>query len=259
MDPNFESHSIINSEDLEEYFDRYDIVDYKELNNGQKLLISYVVKAGSSAAKGQGFRQDKSSGVNNKQKNVSISVASSITAYARIFMSKFKNNPKYKIFYTDTDSLYTDKPLDPELIGNKLGQFKLENVFDEAVFLAPKVYGGITEEGEEITKVKGYKNKVSFKDLKTLLTFQDQTIMTLPLKQEKWFKSIERGTISIKHQIYSLSVTENKRNLIWEKGPNGQKLVGTKPFVLPLSDNNPRQAEGVVINDIQPEHKLDKD
>ena len=187
MDPNFESHSIINSEDLEEYFDKYDIVDYKELNNGQKLLISYVVKAGSSAAKGkgQGFRQEKSSGANNKQKNVSISVASSITAYARIFMSKFKNNPKYKIFYTDTDSLYTDKPLDPELIGNKLGQFKLENVFDEAVFLAPKVYGGITEEGEEITKVKGYKNKVSFKDLKTLLTFQDQTIMTLPLKQEK--------------------------------------------------------------------------
>ena len=28
---------------------------------------------------------------------------------------------------------------------SKLGQFKLENVFKEIVFLAPKVYGGITE------------------------------------------------------------------------------------------------------------------
>jgi hypothetical protein len=37
--------------------------------------------------------------------NVSIGIASAITAYARIHMSQFKNNPKINLYYTDTDTL----------------------------------------------------------------------------------------------------------------------------------------------------------
>ena len=33
---------------------------------------------------------------------VSVGIASAVTAYARVFMSKFKNNPDFNLFYTDT-------------------------------------------------------------------------------------------------------------------------------------------------------------
>ena len=37
--------------------------------------------------------------------NTSIGIAAAITAYSRIYMSQFKNNPKIMLYYTDTDSL----------------------------------------------------------------------------------------------------------------------------------------------------------
>src|ERR1700674_212937 len=44
--------------------------------------------------------------------NVNIAIASAVTAYARIHMSQFKNNPSFpNLYYTDTDSLYFDGPL----------------------------------------------------------------------------------------------------------------------------------------------------
>jgi hypothetical protein len=72
------------------------------------------------------------------------------------------------LYYTDTDSIDIDHPLDPKYVGTELGKMKLEHIFKEAVFLAPKVYGGITSE-YELVKVKGLKNPVSYNELKTLL------------------------------------------------------------------------------------------
>jgi len=83
--------------------------------------------------------------------NVNIAVASAITAYARIHMSQFKNNSNYKLFYSDTDSIYINKPLDDSFISNTvLGKMKLENIIKKGIFLAPKVYGLQTEEGKII-------------------------------------------------------------------------------------------------------------
>jgi DNA polymerase type B, organellar and viral len=72
--------------------------------------------------------------------NVSVGLASAIAAYGRIFMSKFKNNPDYRLFYSDTDSIFIDKPLPDQLINSELGNFKLEHIFKKAVFLGPKIY-----------------------------------------------------------------------------------------------------------------------
>ena len=77
--------------------------------------------------------------------NVSIPIASAIAGYARIF--GYKNNPDFLLYYSDTDSLMTDRPIRNHLIGKGLGQFKLEKTFEEAIFLAPKVYGGVLAEG----------------------------------------------------------------------------------------------------------------
>ena len=109
-----------------------------------------------------------------------------------------------------------------------MGKFKKENTFLKYVSLAPKVYGGITSEGEEIVKVKGYKNIISFDQLKQLLKKDS----SLELNQEKWYKNLEKGSIKIKQEIYTLAVTENKRKLIYDD--NGI-LIDTMPFT--LNDN----------------------
>ena len=48
--------------------------------------------------------------------------------------------------------------------------------------------------------------------------------VSLDIKQEKWFNHLVDSTINVKDDTsYNLKVTNNKRNLIYEKG----KLVGT--------------------------------
>jgi len=73
-------------------------------------------------------------------------------------MSQFKNNPNFKLFYSDTDSIYIDRPLPEDMVSNTiLGKMKLENILNTAIFLAPKMYCLITENDEIIYKVKGLK------------------------------------------------------------------------------------------------------
>jgi uncharacterized protein (DUF342 family) len=93
----------------------------------------------------------------NEFKDVSLTTAAAVTAYARVYMSKLKKdmsklkkdmsklkkdmsklkkdmsklkkdilNRGGNIYYTDTDSIVTDIPLDDSLVGEGLGMFKLE-------------------------------------------------------------------------------------------------------------------------------------
>jgi hypothetical protein len=52
--------------------------------------------------------------------NVNIAIASAVTAYTRIHMSQFKNNPnalaRPNLYYSDTDSLYFDGPLPDHMV-----------------------------------------------------------------------------------------------------------------------------------------------
>ena len=150
--------------------------------------------------------------------DVNIAVASTITAGARIFMSAFKNNSLYNLFYSDTDSIVIDKLLNPILVGSALGQLKLEHVITRAVFLAPKVYGFITENGDEVIKVKGVTQDVAsdihINDLEHLLIKDSHKIFN----QQKWYKSLTKGEIGIHDVLYNLKVTSNKREAIYVDG-----------------------------------------
>src|SRR5258708_7146725 len=89
-----------------------------------------------------------------------------------LILKIFKNNGKINIYYTDTDSIYTDSEIEDFLIDNKiLGKLKLENVCTKAIFLAPKLYCLLTESGDFIHKVKGLARDVSLelKDFQKLL------------------------------------------------------------------------------------------
>jgi len=139
-------------------------------------------------------------------------------------MSNFKTRNDFNLYYSDTDSIDIDKPLEPKFIGPELGKMKLEHIFDDARYLAPKVYGGITP-FDEYVKVKGLKNPVSFNQLKLLLNKDTN----LEIKQDKWYRNISDGNIKIIPEIYTLMINNQKRSLIFD---NSNKFVDTRPIIL---------------------------
>jgi len=164
---------------------------------------------------------------NNDSLLINVSISAAITGYSRIYMSLFKNNPLFKLYYSD--SAFVDVNLDqifPELVGKKLGQLKLENTFDKVLFLGAKLYGGVTNLGEIILKIKGInikKNPITFDQLESLI-FKDKT---LELPNEKWYRDLGKGSIEIKQEIYKLAVSSSKRYLIYDQ--NGV-LIKTEPI-----------------------------
>jgi len=112
------------------------------------------------------------SGKGYETHNTNVALAAAITAYARVHMSQFKNNPDFKLYYSDTDSVFVNKPLPDQLVENKtLGLMKLENVLTKAIFISPKVYYLQTVDGKVIYKVKGLSHNVelTLNDFKQLL------------------------------------------------------------------------------------------
>jgi hypothetical protein len=213
MNPEMENHLILNSEEALNYYNKYNITNTIDLKNG-KELISFFLDVSEN-----GVRDTV------KSVNISIPISLSVTAAARVYMSFFKNMNNHKIYYTDTDSIDIDKELDPKYVGTELGKFKLENIFTKVLFLAPKVYGGITKEGKEIIKIKGLKNPINFDKLTPLLEFNKE----LEIKQDKWHRDFSMGNINIKSEIYTLKITDNKRKLIYD---SNNKFLNTKPLNL---------------------------
>jgi hypothetical protein len=199
-----ENFSLITKEDLDDSLNYLDSIDL-----GNKLLIS-TIKVKNRTNKDRNMM------------NVSISIASAVTAYSRIEINKLKLQFIDNLLYSDTDSIFTDIPLPENLINNELGGLKLEYILKDAVFLAPKVYGGIFEDGREFSKVKGYKKSVSFKDLKSLLIRNKSLI----LNHDKWFRDFSIGSIKIKETMYNLVISANKRKIIYKNN----KFISTKPL-----------------------------
>lgn len=76
--------------------------------------------------------------------------------------------------------------------------------------IAPKLYGGNTKNDDsEIFKVKGFKEKVEFDTLKSIL-FNNES---KTFNQDKWFKYFLNEEIRIKSQEYTLALNENNRTL----------------------------------------------
>ena len=193
-------------------------------NNEELLLVSLLDKC-----KYQDVDEGK---FNEYEYNVSVSVASAITSYSRIYMSQFKNRLDYNLYYSDTDSIYIDRKLPDEYIGNNLGQFKLENIFKDCILLAPKVYGGLTTDEKLILKIKGLTKVVINNEISPcgidkllLLLHKDKTLV---LNQVKSYKDFTKGSINLLEQTYSLVATENNRSLIWKDSI----FVDTKPYII---------------------------
>ena len=165
MDDNFTEVNIIHKDFYGDFENKF----FDDIIKSQKLGDFYLVE----------YKQNENQ-IENEDvtHNVSIAIAAAITSYARIHMTQFKNNPKINLYYTDTDSIYTDSELDPSLIDDKiLGKLKIEYTCKKAIFLAPKVYYLETEDGEVIYKVKGLKHEIelTIQDFESLL-YKDTTM-----------------------------------------------------------------------------------
>ena len=190
----------------------WDILDTIDLENGKELI-----------------KYRNSNNLINLNLNISTGIASAITSYSRIYMSQFKNNDDYNLYYTDTDSIFIDKPLNDNFTGNDLGQMKLENIFKKCVFIAPKLYGGIIDNGKEIAKVKGYRYPIKIEELEKVL----KKDFKLEYNQDKWYRNFTEGKITIKNQIYTIMITNNKRQIIFDEN---NIFTDTKPLY--VNNNN---------------------
>jgi hypothetical protein len=228
---------------MNDQFDDIDIVnqeDFDDLTQSKHANISEIIEIPTNHKSGNKYivsYSDTRDAIKTRidgsweTHNINIAIASAVTAYARIHMAQFKNNPLLpNLYYTDTDSAYFDGPIPDSYISNtELGKLKLEGIYDRGLFLAPKVYA-LRNSSEEIIKIKGLgkksikDNNITLDSLETLLNKD----FKLSINQSKWFRNVSEANISILEQTYELKVTGNKRELVYENGI----LVNTRPIVI---------------------------
>jgi hypothetical protein len=126
---------IVNKNSLDELLTTRECNSFKKITDND-YLVSYYPRVSKHVCESHGYDYLKvlqeTGSVYNKElefSDVSLVISAAITSYARIYMSKIKLdilNKGGNIYYTDTDSIVSDIPLNEDLIGKDLGQFKLE-------------------------------------------------------------------------------------------------------------------------------------
>ena len=144
-----------------------------------------------------------------------VAIASAVTAYARIYMSQFKNKDDFESLYTDTDSIIIDRELPDTLIGNDLGLMKDElsglNI-KEAYFLGIKQYGywylDNSNNWIEKSVFAGIKrDSLTFEEIISL--FKGETITKIA--KERRFKSMKHFNIKSKNISTHIFYKPNKK------------------------------------------------
>jgi hypothetical protein len=144
-----ESLEVVNvkTEDVWKYISKRVVKNIIEFNNGYSVLICEnnldfeVINSLNLKAKTDIHTFSKSSYSN-------VAIASAITSYAQMTMMDYKNHPDFDVYYTDTDSLFTNRPIPSHLVGKELGRMKNETLdkygvesIAEATFVGLKKYG----------------------------------------------------------------------------------------------------------------------
>lgn len=139
-----------------------------------------------------------------------VAIASAITAYARIEMMKFKVIPGLIIYYTDTDSIFTNMELPFHMVGKLIGQMKDElngGCIKEAYFFGVKKYAYIDNNGKVFTVFSGLvRNSLTWDEVIKLAN--GETLNKEIPKQ--FFKSLSKLEISIKHKHVNVKFKSDK-------------------------------------------------
>lgn len=185
-------------------------------------------------------RDDKDSATETFRKSFSnVAIAAAITAYARMEMYKYKTIPGNECFYSDTDSVFLQHPLDPKYVNKEIGKMKLEYIAKEAIFISPKSYYIEKDDGTTLSKFKGFKVKGLPENEKlTRDDFYAQLFKDSQLNKEttRWTKDFNTFNITINPQKYSLSVSNLKREQVYKdtliNGKIYKILTSTEPLIV---------------------------
>jgi hypothetical protein len=176
---------------------------------------------------------------------ISVPISSAIAAYSRIKMSHYLIKYSSNLYYVDTDGIKIKGQLDnDEVDGKKLGFMEFEYNIEEFVGLGPKAYGCIISKDnktKKIVKLKGYGSTIEFDKFKEALNINNK----IELNQKKWNRKLSLSTIILTDEPYTLSITEGKRNLIYNHWGD---LVCTTPLVV--------ENENIIKNERLPAHLM---
>jgi hypothetical protein len=150
---------------------------------------------------------------NKEFKDVSIAIAAAVTAYARIYMSQIKLDiikNGGNIYYTDTDSIVSDIPLNNNIVGNKLGQFKLVYFVKEGYFISSKTYCLVTNDSKKpIIKAKGV-----FSDTLTLIDFKKMFKgISVEADKKNTVTNYAKGSVVINKETVKLNFNSYKKRV----------------------------------------------
>lgn len=141
-------------------------------------------------------------------------------------MIKYKTMVGYEVYYTDTDSIFVNKALPDEMIGDGLGQMKDElkgNVISQGYFLGIKKYCYIVN-GETKSVFSGVKrSSLTISEIESILQ-GDVIIKEIPIRFYKHFNDL---SININHTSVSI------------KDTNDKEIINNRYIPIKISDNMP--------------------
>ena len=149
-----------------------------------------------------------------------VAIAAAVTSYARIEMMELKMlllSLGIKLYYTDTDSIFTDKELPNYLIGSELGQLKDElngGVIRKAYFLGIKKYGYIDSDNKVHSIFSGIKrDSLTWNEIEQIANGY-----TLVKPSDiKFYKNFNNLNITIKSDLYTSIQFNTKKKLFNNK------------------------------------------
>ena len=238
----------VNGEELSLIFSTNKVIGKPEIITEDDFRVTYIDQIDKDICEDHGIDYIKAQRVSaktdmekvNQFRDVSLTTAAAVTAYARIYMSKVKLgvlNKGGNVYYTDTDSIVTDIPLDADLVGNELGKFKVEYKIKEGYYISNKTYGVslldkiMGDNGKEtsyVMKSKAIlKGTLDFDSFKAMYKGSDikATKRTALRDFYKGSVVLKDDQITLKHDSYT------KRSKVFKRG----MWIDTKPLVLEKS------------------------
>jgi len=170
-----------------------------------------------------------------------IAIAAAISAYARIEIDKYKRLNNITCYYTDNDSVVTDKPMPAEHLGEEIGKMKnvladsdytiakdSEYFIEEGVFIRDKVYSLKTFKGENITKFSGLSQfYITDKIRDSLFAIVNKSVNTITTKALYNSKNSKDFSVQLFEVTKTFKFEYSKRiELINDKG----EWYNTKPI-----------------------------
>lgn len=210
-----ETRNVYN-EDLIKYYGNYTIFSEIKINeNITTILMSSNLDYNLINEIKDYTNLNLISGFRNVKSNVGI--ASAVTSYARIEMMELKMlllRLGIKLFYTDTDSIFTDKEIPEYLIGKDLGQLKDElngKFIKSGYFLGIKKYGYLDSEDKTHSIFSGIeRNSLSWNEIEQIAK-GFTLIKTSPIR---FYKNFDNLNIVIKNQLKT-SIIFNARKKVF--------------------------------------------